>query len=91
MHVATNASPAVSAAVLRSRIDAIIGMIPDEFTRKEDVVAALGAHKESIPYTAPEAIGLRWADVSDTLKLYLPDPKGGGWPAEVERCYAKPF
>ena len=43
--------------------------------------------KESISYTAPEAIGLRWQKVAELLGCYLGDPSGTPWKEKVANIF----
>jgi len=53
---------------------AIIRQIPDGFEYKESLVREFGFVEESIPYTAPEAMFIRWELCYEILSEYIPAP-----------------
>ncbi|MFT5849771.1 MAG: hypothetical protein ACI9H6_000587 [Patiriisocius sp.] len=81
----------LKATTLHERIDLICGMIPDTFDGKENVLKELKGRQESIAYTAPEAIDVRWREVSTILSNHLPDPKSEDWPKEIAELFCKPI
>lgn len=52
-------------------IQRIIDYIPDDFKDKEELTKELNNRGESASYTAPEAMFLRWQEVSYILGTYL--------------------
>lgn len=54
-------------------IQKIIDCIPDDFKDKEELIKELNNRKESAYYTAPEAMFLRWQEVSYILGTHLKD------------------
>lgn len=53
---------------------AILRQIPDEFEYKERLVHEVSLVEESVPYTAPEAMFLRWEQCCEILSEYIPTP-----------------
>lgn len=57
-------------------IEAVLNIIPADFDDKETIEIIFENIKDSVAYTAPEIMRLRWKDVSDTLQYYIPvEPK----------------
>ena len=84
-------TPELSASTLRDRINSFCEMIPDSFEGKEGLVRQLRGRQESIAYTAPEAIGVRWDEVSTILSDNLPDPASESWTGEIAVLFGKPI
>jgi len=55
-------------------IDAMIAQIPRNNPNRDRIRHVLYAIKDSCFYTAPEAMKLRWGQVSDALCNYLGEP-----------------
>lgn len=75
---------------LSERINAIIQLIPDDFSAKETVRIALKKRQESVRYTAPEAIGMRWQEVANILSRHLPDPNAWPWAKKIAELFSAP-
>ncbi len=63
-------------------LDAVIQEIPEEFP---DVLVDLRSLRQSVQYTAPELMRLRWIQLSEILNDALPDPTSTDAPEWVKR------
>jgi len=59
---------------LNSVLYVILKHIPDDFVYKKSMVRRFSFVCESIPYTAPEAMYLRWGQCYEILEDYIPEP-----------------
>jgi len=75
------------ATELHKRINLIVDMIPEEFADKKDIVRKLIGRRNSIPFTAPAVIWVRWDEVASILSSDLPDPKSGSWAEEIATLF----
>lgn len=63
-------------------IDRILDVVP---TAEISLRAQLGALKESVPFTAPEAMGRRWGILTDILVTALPTTPTDKWQEQLGR------
>jgi len=59
---------------LNQVIAAILKQIPEDFKHRESMERRFGFVLESIPYTAPEALYIRWEQCAEILSDYIPEP-----------------
>lgn len=52
-------------------IDAALAIVPQELPERADFAFTCKHIKESIPYTAPEAIGQRWLEFESALNYHF--------------------
>ena len=57
---------------LNQVLDALVKQIPEDFEHRKDMVSEFNSVRESIPYTAPEAMSLRWEQCAEILTDYIP-------------------
>lgn len=69
-----------------SVLDAILKQIPDSFTHKKNMVRRFGFVQDSIRYTAPEALYLRWEQCAEILGDYIPSPEAD-WQITVAKIF----
>lgn len=75
------------ATTLHHRINEIIGMIPEGFPRRQSMIHALEDRQNSLLYTAPEAIGGRWHEVSRILGDYIPED--ADWGSKIGEIFGR--
>lgn len=80
-----------AATVLFIRISEIIDRIPEDYPRRDQIVHSLKGRQDSIHYTHPDAMGMRWGEVSRILQDTLPDPKQVDWAKSIADLYGKTF
>jgi|GEM_PF-2776798 len=78
------------AAALYNRINIIAGKVPNDFPGKETLTIRLIDRRSSIPYTAPEVIGMRWNEIAAILSDSLPDPESTVWAREIAELFGQP-
>ena len=87
MSTSSTIAQSSSATNLHQRIDAIIGLIPSDFSSRERIVQALRGRQDSIKFTAPTAMSDRWFEVSGILEE-LPDPVNVEWADEIAKLFS---
>lgn len=55
-------------------LNAILNQTPKEFEHKESMIRRFDFVRESLPYTAPELIPMRWEQCYEILCDYIPEP-----------------
>lgn len=55
-------------------LEAVFRQIPDDFKYRDSIRRNFDDIIESVRYTAPEAIYLRWGEAAQTLLDYIPAP-----------------
>lgn len=78
------------ATALYYRINAIVGKVPNDFPDKETLAIRLIDRRGSIPYTAPEIIGMRWNETAAILSDSLPDPESAVWAKKIAELFRQP-
>lgn len=68
-------------------IDATAKLVPYDFPGREDMVEDLEKVKDSVKYTAPEAMYIRWDEYVQVLMFYIPEPKSE-WQRDIQSLVA---
>jgi hypothetical protein len=75
------------ATVLHLRINEMIDLIPEDFSKRTEMIRVLKDRQSSIPYTAPDAMSGRWQEVSRILGDYI--PSDADWGPKVAEIFGK--
>jgi len=59
---------------LGSVMDAMLRQVPQDFQHRESLVRRFGFVRDSLPYTAPELLYMRWEQCAEILGDYIPEP-----------------
>lgn len=86
-----NEIPDIMGAVLFKRVDKIIGLIPDEFQRRKEIVRFLADSRDAIRTTPPDAMQNRWDEVNRILEREFPSPICADWAKKIMRILSAPF
>jgi hypothetical protein len=55
-------------------MDAMLRQVPREFKYRESLARRFGFIRDSLPYTAPELLSMRWEQCAEVLGDYIPEP-----------------
>jgi hypothetical protein len=53
-------------------MSAIMKIIPEDYEKRSEVEDSFGRIADSVPYTAPEAMNIRWGQLVQALNAYVP-------------------
>lgn len=53
-------------------MNAIVNIIPEDFEQRDHIEASFKHIAGSVPYTAPEAMSMRWDQLIQVLNAYVP-------------------
>lgn len=65
-------------------MDNVIECIPEDFENREELIFKINKIRNSMGYTPPEQIGLRWAKLCSLLNKYLGLPDKP-WKEKIDR------
>lgn len=80
-----------AATTLFLRVNEIIELIPQDYPKREEIIHSLKGRQNSIHYTHPDAMSIRWGEVAQILEHNLPDPQEVGWAKEVAELFGEPM
>ena len=86
-----NGIPGIMGTVLFKRVDKIIGLIPDEFPKRREIVRLLADSRDAIRTTPPDAMQNRWDEVNRILEREFPSPIRADWAKKIMRTLSAPF
>lgn len=72
---------------LNQVLNAIVNQIPKDVEYRENIIKEFDSVCESISYTAPEALHLRWYQCADILFDYIPEPTLD-WQKTITRIFS---
>ena len=72
-------------------VKAIKRQVPFDFTNRAALLDGLDHVLDSVPYTAPEVLHVRWAEIANVLQTYLGDPDYEEWKEVVALIFADEF